>query len=59
MLSTEKKKKNEKKLSNQTCRRACTRHYYAMPILLCFADVFLHFKIAFISHVCEVNNCTA
>ena len=30
---------------------------YACTIM--FSDVFLHFKNVFISHVCEVNNCTA
>ena len=25
----------------------------------CFSDVFLHFKSVFISHIWEVNNCTA
>ena len=40
-------------------RCARTRNCYAMPILLCFSDVFLHFKNVFISHVWEVNNCTA
>ena len=49
----------EKNLSNQKVRCARTRHCYAMPILLCFSDVFLHFKNIFISHVWEVNNCTA
>ena len=48
-----------KKMSNQKVRCARTRHCYAMPILLCFSDVFLHFKNVFISHVWEVNNCTA
>ena len=47
----------EKHLSNQNIR--CARTSYAMPILLCFSDVFLHFKNAFVSHVWEVNNCTA
>ena len=41
----------EKKLSHQTSRCARTSYYYAMPILLCFSDVFLHFKKVFISHV--------
>ena len=35
----------EKKLSNQMPRCASTRHYYAMPILLCFSDAFLHFMM--------------
>ena len=37
---------------------ARTRHCYAIPILLCFSDVFLHFKNVFIRHIWEVNNCT-
>ena len=49
----------KKILSNQKVRCTRTRHCYAMPILLCFSDVFLHFKNVFISHVWEVNNCTA
>ena len=49
----------KKKLSNQKSRCARTRHCYAMPILLCFSGVFLHCKNVFISHIWEVNNCTA
>ena len=49
----------EKNLSNQKVRCARTRHCYAMPILLCFSGVFLHCKNVFISHIWEVNNCTA
>ena len=48
-----------KKMSNQKVRCARTRHCYAMPIPLCFSDIFLHFKNVFISHVWEVNNFTA
>ena len=48
-----------KKLSNQTSRCGRTRYYFAMPILLCFPDVFLYFWNVFISHVWEVNNCSA
>ena len=49
----------KKKLSNQKSRCARIRHCYAMPILLCFSGVFLHCKNVFISHIWEVNNCTA
>ena len=49
----------KKNLSNQKVICARTRHCYAMPALLCFSDVFLHFKNVFISHVWEVNNSTA
>ena len=48
-----------KKLCNLKSRCACKRHYYDMPILLCFSDVFLHCKNVSISHVWEVNNGTA
>ena len=36
-----------KKITNQPTRRARTRHYFAIPILLCFSDVFfkLHFQM--------------
>ena len=37
---------------------ARTRHCYAIPILLCFSDVFLHLKNVFIRHIWEVSNCT-
>ena len=37
----------KKKLSNQKSRCAHTRHCFAMPVLLCFSDVFLHFKNVF------------
>ena len=49
----------EKNLSNQKIRCSPTKHCCAMPILLCFSDFFLHFKNVFISHVWEVDNCTA
>ena len=43
----------------QTRRWARTKHYYTMPILLCFSEVFLHFWNVFVSYVWEINNCTA
>ena len=49
----------KKKLSNRTSRSARSRHCCAIPVLLCFSNIFLHFKKIFISRVWEVNNCTA
>ena len=48
-----------KKLTNQTSKRACKMHCYAMHVILCSSIAFLHFKNIFISHVREINNCFA
>ena len=47
-----------KNMSNQKVRCACTSTVM-LCLYHCFSDIFLHFKNVFISHVWEVNNCTA
>ena len=49
----------KKKLSNQKSRCAHTRHCFAMPVLYVFLMSSYMLKMFFISHIWEVNDCTA